>query len=155
MIQRKTRTRLLQDSQKELGLAVILMAIFLPGVGSALTPQFPVVDVVKGETAAGRPYMKGGLSSDEQLVMERATRPDNLKLKFTRRVGTPAAPSFIVIGANDGRSIEKIMLRAPWIYIQLPSGGYTILARFQRQIVLVRDVVIWEGRVRTYLLRGD
>ena len=110
MIQRKTRTRLLQDSQKELGLAVILMAIFLPGVGSALTPQFPVVDVVKGETAAGRPYMKGGLSSDEQLVMECATRPYNLKLKFTRRVGTPAAPSFIVIGANDGRSIEKAML---------------------------------------------
>ena len=142
MIQRKTRSRLLQGSQKELGLAVVLIAIFLPGIGRAFTPQFPVVDVVKGETAAGHPYMKAGLSSDEQLVMERAARPYNLNLKFTRRVGTPAEPSFIVIGANDSRSIEKIMWRAAWFYIQLPNGGYTILARFQRQIVLVRDVVI-------------
>ncbi|MGH7854434.1 MAG: hypothetical protein ACREP3_13400 [Candidatus Binatia bacterium] len=87
--------------------------------------------------------------------MERAADRYNLKLVFASRLGTLVTPAFVVIGANNGRHIEKILLRAPWFYIQLPPGGYTILTRFKRQVVLVRNVNIAERRVRTYFLRGD
>jgi hypothetical protein len=52
-------------------------------------------------------------------------------------------------------AVSRKSLCAPWFYIRLPSGGYTILAGFPRQMVLVKDVFIQEGRQRSYLLRGD
>ena len=87
--------------------------------------------------------------------MERAAGPYNLRIIFASRLGTLVSPNFVLIGANKGRHIEKIPLGAPWFYIQLPPGGYTILARFKRQVVLVRDVNITEQRVTKYFLRGN
>ena len=87
--------------------------------------------------------------------MERAAGPYNLRVIFASSLGTLVSPHFVLIGANSGRHIEKISLGAPWFYIQLPPGGYTILARFKRQAVLLRDVKIGAGRRRTYFLRGD
>ena len=87
--------------------------------------------------------------------MERAAKTYNLKLVFSRPAGTPVAPDFVMIGANNGRRIDKITPRGPWFYIRLPPGGYTILARFARQVVLVRDVKLSEGGRATFRLRGD
>lgn len=133
----------------------LLIAVALPAIGSSLTLPFPEIGILKGKTASGHPYMVGGISSDEQRVMERAARPYNLKLVFARRAGTPTTPDFLIIGANNGRGMEKIALRAPWFYIQLPTGGYTIMARFGNQVVLLKDVSVQEDRLRWYLLRGD
>ena len=87
--------------------------------------------------------------------MERAADPYNLKLVFASRRGTPVTPAFVLIGANDSRRVERIALGAPWFYIQLPPGGYTILARFKNQLVLVRDVNIGQRGRKTYVVRGD
>jgi hypothetical protein len=106
-------------------------------------------------TAGGHPYISGGISFDEQRAIERVGHLYNLKIVFVRPVGTLTTPVFLMIGFNDARHVEKIPLRAPWFYIQLPSGGYTILARFKREVVLVRDVYLGEGRQRTYFLRGE
>jgi hypothetical protein len=106
-------------------------------------------------TAAGHSYQSGGIGIDEQQAMERASDPYNLKLVFASGAGTFAAPVFVVIGANHGRAVEKVTVRAPWFYIRLPPGGYTILARFARGIVLIRDVYLQEGRLRMYRVRAD
>jgi hypothetical protein len=135
-------------------LAAIFLLI-LPCSAASHTPRFPDANVIRGRTAAGYPYLNGGISFDEQRAMERAAGPFNLKVVFARRSGTPVAPNFVVIGANNGSHIDKISIGAPWFYIQLPPGGYTILARFRRQVVLLRDVKIGEGRRSTYFLRGD
>lgn len=154
MIRLKIRSTLHRVQKFVIGLAAVLI-ILLPGAAAALAPQFPEAGIVRGRTSTGHRYMNGGFSFDEQRIMERAVRPYNLKLIFTRRAGTLAAPSFVLIGANDGRGIEKIVLRAPWLYIQLPTGGYTVLARFPRRAVLLKDLLVEEGRRRTYWLRGD
>ena len=99
--------------------------------------------------------MNGGVSFDERQAMERAAKIYNLKLVFSRSAGTPVAPAFVMIGANNGRGIDKIVPRGPWFYIQLPPGGYTILARFARQVVLMRNVKLSEGGRATFRLRGD
>ena len=137
------------------GFAAVLSVLFLPGFGAALTRDFPEAGLIRGRTAAGYPYLNGGISFDEQRIIERAARLYNLKIVFARRAGTLTTPAFVIIGANNGRQVEKISLGAPWFYIQLPPGGYTILARFKNQVVLVRDVNVGEGRRRTYMLRGD
>ena len=99
--------------------------------------------------------MNGGVSFDERQAMERAAKIYNLKLVFTRPAGTPVAPAFVMIGANNGRGIDKIVPRGPWFYIRLPPGGYTILACFARQVVLMRNVKLSEGGRATFHLRGD
>ena len=156
MIQRKLRSKLLHDRKLKFVLTAVLLTVaILPGIGSSLTLQLPEIHIVKGRTAAGHPYMNGGFNYDEQRAMEQAAQPFNLKLLFANSVGTPAVPAFLVLGANDGSPIEKISLYGPWLYIQLPPGSYTILARFARHTVLVRDVHLREGLQRTYVLRGD
>ncbi|MGE5219102.1 MAG: hypothetical protein ACM3SP_19070 [Chloroflexota bacterium] len=144
------RRRLLQTK-----LAVSLCATLFPGMVAGLTPDFPEINLIRGRTAAGYPYLNGGISFTEQRVIERAAHHYNLKIIFARRTGTPITPAFVMIGANKGREVEKIALGAPWFLIRLPPGGYTILARFKTQVVVARDVLIGEGRRRTYVLRGD
>lgn len=139
------------------GIAAVVTGLWLHGIAAALTRDFPEAGLIRGRTAAGYPYLNGGISFDEQRVIERVAHlyHYNLKLVFARRAGTPATPAFVMIGANDGRRIEKIALGAPWFYIRLPPGGYTILARFKKQVVLLRDVNIGASGRRTYVLRGE
>jgi hypothetical protein len=155
MIQRNAQSSLLHDSKQKFGLAAVLITILLPGSGAATTPPFPEGNLIRGRTAAGYPYLNGGVSFDEQRLIERAAHLYNLKLVFARRAGTLTTPAFVMIGANKGHRVEKISLSAPWLYVRLPPGGYTILARFKNQVVMVRDVNVGEGRRKTYVLRGD
>jgi hypothetical protein len=117
--------------------------------------EFPEANVIRGKTTGGHPYLNGGISFDERRAIERAAHLYNLKIVFARPLGSFTSPVFLLIGFNSARHVEKISLRAPWFYIQLPPGGYTILARFRRQSVLIKDVDLREGPGRTYLLRGD
>lgn len=103
----------------------LVSAAVLPTSGSAREPHFSQPIVTQGWTRAGYPYLNGGISFDQRRAMERAASGYNLKLVFANHVGTPAMPSFLVIGANDGSPIEKISLHGPWFYIRLPAGSYT------------------------------
>lgn len=155
MITKTLRIIISRLRKKPPTIAVIVLNAILASSAESHTPPFPEINLIRGRTAAGHPYLNGGISFDEQRVMEHAADSYNLKLVFTSRLGTLVSPAFIVIGANHSRHIEKIMLRAPWFYIQLPSGGYTILARFKRQVVLVRNIHLREGQHTIYLLRGE
>ena len=118
-------------------------------------PQCPDVNLIKASTAAGYPYVSGGLSIDEKNAMERISAPYNLRLSFAQRSGVFASPVALMIGNNDGSRIDNIAVRAPWLYIQLPTGSYTIMARFKRHVVIIRDVYVREGGKSTFFLRGD
>jgi hypothetical protein len=141
--------------QLPLTLGLILLILIASPAAESRTPRFPEINLVRGRTAAGHPYLSGGVSFEEQRLMEHAATPYNLRLIFVSRRGTLVSPNLVMIGANIDRHVEKISPSAPWLYVQLPPGGYTILARFKRQVVLVRDVYLKEGQHRTYLLRGD
>lgn len=155
MITKTLRIIISRLRKKPPTIAVIVLNAILASSAESHTPPFPEINLIRGRTAAGHLYINGGISYAEQRIMERSANPYNLKLVFASRRGTPVTPAFVVIGANDGRQIEKVLLRAPWFYIQLPPGGYTILTRFKRDLVLVRDVYLREGSTKYYLLRGE
>ena len=137
------------------GFAALFVTLIIPYSAQALTPPFAAANVMRGKTASGYSYISGGISFDEQCAIERESHRYNLKLVFARPAGTLTAPIFLIIGFNNVRHVEKIWPRAPWFYIRLPSGGYTILARFKHEVVLLRDVYVVEGQPTTYLLRGN
>lgn len=126
-----------------------------PVPSSGRTPTYPEVNLIKAKTPGGFPYLAGGSSVDEKQAMERDAAPYNLRLFFARRSGVFAAPVTLLIAPNDGSRVEPIAVRSASVFIQLPSGSYTILARFTRQIVIVRDIHLRPGGKKTYLLRGD
>ncbi|MGH7872275.1 MAG: hypothetical protein ACREQO_08665 [Candidatus Binatia bacterium] len=91
-----------------------LLSLFTwPAFGNAGIRDYQEINVTRGKTPAGYPYLSGGISIDEQLAMERLGTPFNLRLLFFRRTGTLVAPTFVMIGSNDGRKIETVVLRAP------------------------------------------
>ena len=150
---RKPRLKFARCRQPLTRLTAVFIVLISFGASDARTPRYPELSVVRGTTPTGYPYMNAGGGFDEWQAMELAAKIYNLKLVFTRPAGTPVAPAFVVIGANNGRGIDKIVPRGPWFYIRLPPGRYTILARFARQVVLVRNVKLSEGSRHVSLTR--
>jgi hypothetical protein len=134
---------------------VVLLAASGPNPSSARIPKYPEANLIKAHTPAGHPYLAGGISFDEKKVMEEASGPYNLRLFFARRSAVFSSPVWLMIASNDGSRVEQIAVRAPSFFIQLPPGSYTILARFARRIVVVRDIHLREGVKNSYFLRGD
>ena len=135
-------------------ISAILMLLLLPQFAGG-TPQLPNTSIMRGKTATGFNHMSGGLTFDEQQAMERQSAPYNLKLVFERRSAISGSPILLLIGDNQSRQVDKIVLHGPWFYIQLPPGGYTIVARIKSKVVLIRDVYLRENRRSTYFVRGD
>lgn len=135
--------------------SAILILLLLPEFAAARKPQLPDTGITRGKTAAGFYYINGGLTFDEQQAMERRSASYNLKLLFAPPAGTLVSPVLLLIGDNQGRQVDKILLHGPWFYIQLPSGSYTIVARFKNKVVLIRDVYLRENRRSIYFVRED
>lgn len=144
-----------QRKRRRFFAAAVVLSVASPDSSLGRTPQFPDVNLMKASTAAGYPYVTGGFSMDEKKAMDRVSAPYNLRLSFAQRSGVFKSPVTLMIGDNNGRHVESIAVRAPWLYIQLPTGSYTILARFKRQIVIIRNVYVREGGKNNYYLRGD
>jgi hypothetical protein len=136
-------------------ISAILILLLLPGFAAARKPQLPDTSIMRGKTAAGFDYMNGGLTFDEQQAMERQSAPYNLKLVFERRSAILDSPILLLIGDNRSGQVDKILLHGPWFYVQLPPGGYTIVARIKNKIILIRDVYLRENRQAIYFVRGD
>ena len=136
-------------------ISAILVLLLLPVLAGARKPQLRDTSITRGKTTAGFYYMIGGLAFDEQQAMERRSAPYNLKLVFARRLSTLLSPVLLLIGDNQGRRVDKVMVHGPWFYIQLPPGGYTIVARIRDKVVVIRDVYLSENRRATYFVRGD
>lgn len=135
-------------------LSAFTALLIFPGAGVGRVPDNVDTHLIRGWTRAGFPYIDGGVSFGERRTMEQSASPYNLILKFAPGAITQITPATLVIGANDGSFIEKIQIRGPWFFIQLPPGSYTILARFENRAVLVSDVYLREDQQRTYVFRG-
>jgi hypothetical protein len=134
-------------------ISAILTLLLLPELAGAREPQLPDTRITRGKTAGGFYYMTGGLAFDEKQAMERQSAQYNLKLVFAPRSSTSVSPVLLLIGDNQSRRVDKIMVHRPWFYIQLPSGGYTIVARTKNKVVLIRDVYLRENHRATYFVR--
>lgn len=133
----------------------VFLAVSSSSPSSGRKPNLPEANLIKANTPAGYPYLAGGISFDEKKAMERASASYNLRLFFARRSGVFPSQVSLLIARNDGSRVEQIAVRKPSLFIRLPTGSYTILARFTRQIVIVKDIHLGEGGKKTYFLRGD
>lgn len=138
-----------------LAVSVLLRSSIVPDLASGRKPQLRDTGIRNGKTETGCQYMNGGWVFDEQKTTEQRSASYNLKLVFAPRSGTAISPVLLAIGYNESRRVEKFVLRAPWFYIRLPSGGYTIMARIENTIIVITDVQIQSAGRATFFLRAD
>ena len=136
-------------------ISTILVLFCSPELVDGRKPQFAATSITRSQTAAGADYMHGGLAYDERVTMEPQSTQYNLKIIFAPQTGSLTSSILLMIADNQDGRIDKIMLQGPWFYIQLPPGGYTIMARIKNKIVLIRDVDLRESHRATYFVRGD
>ena len=135
-------------------IAAIVVVLLRPELAGARKPELFNTSITRGKTAAGFNYMSGGLAFDEQQAMERQAARYNLKLVFAPRLGTSISQVLLLIGHNRSGSVDKIILHGPSLYLQLPLGVYTLMARIKNEVVLVRDVYLEESRRTIHFAYG-
>lgn len=132
----------------------VLALLLCPDLAAGRKPELSDTSITRGKTAAGFYYMSGGFAFNEQLAMERQAARYNLKLVFAPRLGASISPVLLLIGHNHSRSVDKIKLHGPSLYLQLPFGVYTLMARIKNEVVLVRDVYLEAGRRTIHFAYG-
>jgi hypothetical protein len=135
-------------------ISATLILLLFPALAGAREPRLPDTSITRGKTAGGFHYMNGGLTFDEQQAMERQSAAYNLKLIFTSRSSPLVSPVLLLVGDNLRRRIDKIMVHGPRFYIQLPPGGYTVVARIKNEVVLIKDIYLHADHRATYFVRG-
>lgn len=138
-----------------LALSLGVVLLFASGDGFSAKPGFPERNLIKDRTPAGYEVVQGGLSFVEKEFMESRFAPYGLRLKFTRRSGVPLFAAVLFVGEKQSGQVQRIVVRAPWLYLKVPAGGYVILARIENKLLLIPNVEVREGYQQTYMLRGD
>jgi hypothetical protein len=135
-------------------IAAMIVLLVRPELLDARKPPLSDTNIAYGKTAAGFCYMEGGFAFDDQQAMERHAGRYNLKLVFAPRLGASRTEVMLLIGNNQSRKVDKILLRGPWLYVQLPLGVYTLMARIKNEVVLIRDIHLEESRRTIHFAYG-
>jgi hypothetical protein len=134
--------------------AALVFLLLRPELAAGRKPELSDIGITRGKTAAGFYYMSGGFAFDEQQAMaERAARY-NLKLVFAPRLGASISQVLLLVGHNRSRKVDKISLHGPSLYLQLPLGVYTLMARIKNEVMLIRDVYLEETRRTIHFAYG-
>jgi len=89
----------------------------------------------------GISYVSGGIGFDERKALNTVGKDYSLKLIFARVGGAYVAMVDVTIRDNRERIVFKAMSRGPWLYADLPSGAYTVIAeskgdRLEKEITI-------------------
>jgi len=125
--------------------ALALLALAGPGLAAAME---------RGQTAAGEPYVSGGVGLDEIEALQREKPRYNLWVRTAARgSGEYLADVQLLIADGQGRAVFNQPLDGPWLLIGLTPGTYTLYAsrhgaKAQPQKVTIapqgrRDVVFY------------
>lgn len=80
-----------------------------------------------GTSAAGVPYLSGGVGLEERQRLEQSTGDYNLKLVFAATAGAYLGDVHVVIRGPRGVALDATST-GPWFFAKLPPGKYRVSA---------------------------
>jgi hypothetical protein len=90
--------------------------------------------LTRGESAAGRPFVEGGVGASETESMESERVNYSLWVMTAARTsGAHLADAQITIVNDKGERVFERRLDGPWLMIDLPLGRYEVHARMGEQ----------------------
>jgi hypothetical protein len=127
----------------------------LLGLGSApsafaVTPTAP-----PAKTHNGIPYVSGGVSLDDQQMLSRMTKDDNLQLIFAARNGDYLSDVTVQIRDAKGHQVLDAASPGPWFFTKLPAGHYTVKATAMGTSQGAKVEVPVKGQARVFLAWND
>jgi len=97
----------------------------------------------RGRTAAGEPYVMGGIGLDEVQELQQEKDRYNLWVRTAARgSGEYLADVQLLIADDQGRAVFNQPLSGPWLLVHLMPGTYTLYASWQGQKAQPRKVTI-------------
>ncbi len=110
----------------------------------------PALALTEGVTSQGRPFVSGGITTDERDSLSAARPEDGVRIvTIAREGGVYLADARISIADDSGHRVLDTRLDGPWLDVQLAPGRYVIDAEFERQS-LSRPLVVGDARRDVY-----
>jgi hypothetical protein len=110
----------------------------------------PALAVTEGVTSQGRPFVTGGITTDERDSLSAARPERGVRIvTVARDGGLYLADARIAIADDSGREVLVTRLDGPWLDVVLAPGRYVIDAEFERQS-LSQPLVVGDARRDVY-----
>jgi hypothetical protein len=105
-----------------------------PSLHAQMTEATPVIGSAEVQV------WSGGVGEGAREALEEQAQDANLKLEFATPDGHYLADVKVVIRSRGGQTVLETIFEAPWVYVRLPAGRYTVIAstRVSRQARAVR-----------------
>ena len=106
-------------------LVAVLSGLLIPGLSAAATT---------GVTPNGWPYLAGGATAQDEVVLQAHERQYSLLVMTAGRTGDAALPGVRVRILDAGKAVPfDRVLPGAWLLVDLPSGRYEVDATYQGQ----------------------
>ena len=115
-----------------------------------VTCAAPALALTEGVTSQGRPFVTGGITTDERDSLSAARAEAGVRIvTVAREGGIYLADARISIADDSGRQVLDTRLDGPWLHVELAPGRYVIDAEFERQS-LSQPLVVGNARRDVY-----
>jgi len=109
-------------------IGISFLVVFLLGMCPATPSAQERFSPIEVKSVNGISYITGGIGFDEREALSRMGRDYSLKLVFAAKGGAYKAMVKVTIKKSKGRTVFTAVSRGPWLYADVPSGDYKILA---------------------------
>jgi hypothetical protein len=117
---------------KQRSITTMLLAVFLMGPGTfSFAQEFAVRPEV--HTEGGIQYVSGGVGQGEHDRLLQMASDYDLKLVFAVQQGNYLANIPVVIRDQQGNTVLDTVAQGPLMFVELPSGKYTVTATAYEQ----------------------
>lgn len=113
--------------------SIFLVGLLLLGILNAAFSNAYAAENNIRTSASGIQYMTGGIGEDEAIAMKKIAKQFSLNLMFSEGdEGGLITDVNVVILNTEGKTVFSIKGAKPLLYVNLPSGQYRVLARYQQ-----------------------
>ena len=100
------------------------------------------------ETAAGPPFVSGGVGMESMDRMTSLASDFNLKLVCALKSGGYVSGVRVAIASAAGKPLLDTVSQGPWLMTQLPAGNYQVVASFTGNQE-IKQVTVLAARLTT------
>ncbi len=107
---------------------VFLAGLMILGAAAPVCAEGISEKMFARTTESGMHYLCGGIGTDERAVLEQLGRGYSLKLVTSVMSGEYLTEANILIVDSTGKTVFSASADAPWLYVDLPAGTYSVTA---------------------------
>lgn len=105
-------------------------------------------DEVTARSAAGVPYVSGGVGEESIDRLNAIVGKFNLKLVFALKSGAYLNDVRVTITDASGKALVDATSKGPWFLTKLPAGNYHIVASFEGKAI-TRQITVGTAKLET------